>query len=105
MTPAAVTRTQTGVRLEANTLKVLKALAGLKGMTLGDLLEGVVLHAFDGEPAFGPSTLAQIAELKKIYGLELTAADAHKLIEVEQHPPATEPATQRAAAGERTAGR
>ena len=91
MRPEAITRTQTGVRLEANTLKVLKALAALKGITLGDLLEGIVLHAFDGEPAFSASTLAQIADLKRVYGLELTAADAHKLVEVERQAPAAMP--------------
>jgi len=78
-----VTRVQTGVRLEARTLNVLKALAALKGMSLGDLLEGIVLHAFDGEQAFSDATREQIAGLKKIYGLELNARDSHTLIEAE----------------------
>jgi hypothetical protein len=78
-----VTRVQTGVRLESRLLNVLKALAALKGMTLGDLLEGIVLHAFDGEQAFSDQTLAQIADLKKVYGLDLRAADSHKLVETE----------------------
>lgn len=76
-----VTRVQTGVRIEASILNVLKALAALKGMTLGDLLEGVVLHAFEGECAFSPETQAQIRDLKKVYGLKLRAADSHGLIE------------------------
>jgi hypothetical protein len=80
-TPAEVTRVQTGVRIEAGILNVLKALAALKGLTLGDLLEGIVLHAFEGKAAFGRDTLAQIAELKKVYGLELTAGDSHKMVE------------------------
>jgi hypothetical protein len=80
----AVTRVQTGVRLEARLLNVLKALAALKNTSLGDLLEGIVLHAFEGEQAFGAPTLAQIAELKKIYGLDLTAADSHQLVESER---------------------
>jgi hypothetical protein len=70
--------------MEARLLNVLKALAALKGTSLGDLLEGIVLHAFEGEHAFGPQTLAQIAELKKIYGLDLTAADSHQLVETER---------------------
>jgi hypothetical protein len=78
-----VTRVQTGVRLESRILNVLKALAALKGMTLGDLLEGIVLHAFDGEQAFSDQTLAQIVDLKKVYGLDLQAADSHKLVETE----------------------
>lgn len=78
-----IVRTQTGVRVEARILNVLKALCALKGMTLGDLLEGIVLHAFDGKSAFSESTLAQIADLKRIYGLDLTAQDSHKLVEAE----------------------
>ncbi|WP_431858908.1 hypothetical protein [Azospirillum sp.] len=74
-----VERVQTGVRLEKRMLKVLKALAEYKDMSLGDLLEGIVLHAFEGRCAFGPETQQAIAELKRIYGLELTAGDSHAL--------------------------
>jgi hypothetical protein len=76
-----VQRVQTGVRIEARLLNVLKALAALKGMSLGDLLEGIVLHAFEGAAPFSPETRAQIAELSKVYGLGLTARDSHRLIE------------------------
>ncbi len=79
----AIARTQTGVRIETRILNVLKALCALKGMTLGDLLEGIVLHAFDGKSAFSDQTLAQIADLKRIYGLDLSAEDSHKLVEAE----------------------
>ena len=79
-----ITRVQTGVRIEMRLLNVLKALAALKGASLGDLLEGIVLHAFEGQHAFGPQTLAQIAELKKIYGLDLSAEDSHQLVETER---------------------
>jgi hypothetical protein len=76
-----VVRVQTGVRLEARLLKVLKALAELKDLSLGDLLEGIALHALDGEAPFSPQTLAQIAALKAVYGLDLHARDAHQLSE------------------------
>jgi len=76
-----ITRTQTGVRLESRLLKVLKALATELDLSLGDLLEGIVLHAFEGKAPFGPPTLATIEQLKAVYGLTLTAADAHKLEE------------------------
>ena len=76
-----VERIQTGVRIEKRLLKVLKALAELKDLSLGDLLEGIVLHAFEGKAAFSKETLAQIAELRKIYGLGLRASDSHKLRE------------------------
>lgn len=76
-----IERVQTGVRIEKRLLKVLKALAELKDLTLGDLLEGIVLHAFEGKAPFSKATLAQIAELKRIYGLTLQATDSHHLKE------------------------
>lgn len=81
MTPKLVQRTQTGVRLESTLLKTLKGLAGYLDMTLGDLLEGIVLHAFEDQTPFGPETLDAIERLKAVYGCELTAADSHKLTE------------------------
>jgi hypothetical protein len=76
-----VTRVQTGVRLETRLLQVLKGLAALKSMSLGDLLEGVCLHAFEGTPAFSPETRARIDDLRRASGLTLTAADSHRLQE------------------------
>jgi hypothetical protein len=78
-----VERVQTGVRLEKRLLKVLKAFAELRDLTLGDLLEGIVLHAFEGKAPFGKQSLAQIGELKKIYGMTLRASDSHQLREKE----------------------
>lgn len=49
---------------------------------MGDLLEGIALHSFEGKaPPFGEETLKKIAQLKDVYDLDLTAADSHKLIE------------------------
>lgn len=76
-----VERVQTGVRLEKRLLKVLKALAEYHDITLGDLLEGIVLYSFEGKAAFGDKTLATIQDLKRIYDLDLTSKDAHKLVE------------------------
>ena len=76
-----VTRTQTGVRLESSLLKVLKGLAEYTDLSLGDLLEGIVLHAFEGKAPFSPATRKIIEQLKSVYGCELAAADSHKLIE------------------------
>ena len=82
-TPNALTveRVQTGVRLERSILRVLRALAAWHDMSLGDLLEGIVLHAFEGKPAFGREGLARIAELKRIYGLQFDASHSHRLVE------------------------
>ena len=76
-----VERTQTGVRIEKTLLKVLKGTAEYCDITLGDLLEGIVLHAFEGKAPFSDETLKVIAGLKAVYGCELTAADSHRLTE------------------------
>lgn len=76
-----VERVQTGVRLEKRLLKVLKALAELRDLSLGDLLEGIVLHAFDGKCPFSPETIDRIRELKRIYGLDLDSSSSHGLSE------------------------
>ena len=76
-----IERTQTGVRMEKRLLKVLKALAEYLNMSLGDLLEGIVLHAFDDKTPFSEETLKKIAQLRDVYGLDLTAGDSHKLKE------------------------
>ncbi len=76
-----VERVQTGVRMEKRILKVLKAFAEYKDMTLGDLIEGIVLHAFDGKAPFSQDSLLRIADLKKFYGLDLNSAASHRLQE------------------------
>ena len=79
--PIEVERVQTGVRLEKRMLKVLKAIAEQKDMTLGDLLEGIVLHAFEGKLPFAAQTLKEIEQFRSLYGMTLTAADSHNLKE------------------------
>ena len=76
-----ITRTQTGVRIESSLLKVLKALAEYTDLSLGDLLEGIVLHAFEGKTAFSDGTQGVIEQLKSVYGCDLSASDSHKLAE------------------------
>jgi len=76
-----VDRVQTGVRIEKRLLKVLKAFAEYNDLTLGDLLEGIVLHAFDGKCPFSQESLGRIRELKKFYGLELDSGASHLLKE------------------------
>ncbi len=81
MARKTVNRTQTGVRLETSLLKVLKALAEYTDLSLGDLLEGIVLHAFEGKAPFSAETQEVIAQLKSVYGCDLAASDSHKLTE------------------------
>jgi hypothetical protein len=81
-----VERIQTGLRIEKRTLKVLRALADYLDMSLGDLVEGIVLHAIEGKAPFSPETLAQVAKLRSIYGLTLTAKDSHRMTEAADAP-------------------
>ena len=76
-----VDRVQTGVRLERRLLKVMKGVAELHDLSLGDLIEGVMLHAFEGKTPFGEETLDRIAQLRTVYQLDLIAADSHRLKE------------------------
>ena len=84
MNPATVKRTQTGVRIESSLLKVLKGVAEYADLSLGDLLERIVLHAFEGKSPFSEDTRIAIQKLKAVYGCELTAADSHRLQEDDQ---------------------
>ena len=81
MAPKMVNRTQTGVRVETTLLKVLKGLAEYANLSLGDLLEGIVLHSFEGKTPFDEETLKVISQLKAVYGCELSATDSHRLLE------------------------
>jgi len=79
--PIVVERVQTGLRIEKRLLKTLKGLAEYLDLSLGDLLEGIVLHAFEGKAPFSKETLAKIGELKKVYGLDLDASASHRMKE------------------------
>ena len=81
MTRRVVQRTQTGVRIETSLLKVLKGLAEYTDLSLGDLLEGIVLHSFEGKAPFSEDTRRAIENLKQVYGCRLTSADSHRLRE------------------------
>jgi hypothetical protein len=76
-----VARVQTGVRIERRILGVLKAIADLHDISLGDLIEGLALHAFEGKPPFGAGSLEKIRALRVAFDLDLTAADSHLLVE------------------------
>ncbi len=77
-----IERIQTGMRIEKRMVKVLKALAEYFDMTLGDLIEGIVLHAFDGKVPFNEKNLNKIKEIKKVYELDLDSTHSHKLTEL-----------------------
>lgn len=76
-----IERTQTGVRLERRTLKVLKGVAEYLDISLAELIECMALHAFDGKMVFSDRTLEKISQLRTVYDLDLTSADSHQLRE------------------------
>jgi hypothetical protein len=78
-----IERVQTGVRIEKRLLKVLKALADYHDLSLGDLLEGIVLHSFDGKPPFSEESMRKIADLKRVFQLDLDSSSSHRLKEKE----------------------
>jgi hypothetical protein len=81
-----VERVQTGVRMEKRLLKILKAFAEYNDMSLGDLLEGIVLHAFDGKTPFSAASLQRIQELKRFYEFDLDSSASHRLQEIKGRP-------------------
>ena len=76
-----VERVQTGVRIEKRVLQVLKAIAAKHEIGIGDLIEGIVLHSFEGKSPFEAETQGFIEQMRTAYGLDLTAADSHGLVE------------------------
>lgn len=78
-----VKRIQTGIRIEQKMLKVLKALAEYFDLSLGDLLEGIVLHAFEGKSPFDQETLRRIETLKQVYDMNYDASASHQFVEDE----------------------
>ena len=76
-----VERIQTGVRMEKRMVKVLKGLAEYLDMSLGELIEGIVLHAFADRTPFSAETLQRIAQLKDVYGMTYDVAQSHRLLD------------------------
>lgn len=74
-----IERVQTGVRLEKRLLKVLKALAESLDMSLGDLIEGIALHALENKVPFSTATLRRVEQLRQVYDLDLRAEDSHQM--------------------------
>ncbi len=73
------------MRLEKRLLKVLKALAEYLDLSLGDLIEGICLHAFDGKLPYNEAPKKKNGQLKEVYGLDLDASASHRMSEVEKN--------------------
>ena len=61
-----IERVQTGVRMEKRLVKVLKGLAEYHDMSLGDLLEGIVLHAFEGNSPFSDAAIENSFQFERL---------------------------------------
>src|SRR5439155_19337950 len=82
--PITVERVQLGVRMEKSMVKVLKGLAEFNGVSLGQLLENIVLHSFapvpgqEGEMSYSPHgkrALAAVNDLKRVYEMNYDVHD------------------------------
>ena len=80
-----IERVQIGARMEKNLVKVLKALAEYFDLSLGDLLEGIILHAFEQKHPFSEETLKRVAQLKEVYGMNYDASASHQFVEQTTH--------------------
>ena len=78
-----VERVQIGVRMEKRMVKVLKGIAEYHDISLGDLLEGIVLHAFENKTPFGEETLQRVMQLKEVYGMNYGVNASHRFVELE----------------------
>ncbi len=95
---AQVERVQLGVRMEKSMVKVLKGLAEFQGVTLGQLLEKIVLHSFEAVPGeegeqswspHGKRALAAISDLKRIYGMDYGMHDLRAELVTDKHEEST----------------
>jgi hypothetical protein len=80
--PKRVERVQIGARMEKSLVKVLRGLADYLDLSLGDLLEGITLHALEGKAPFSEETLGHIKRFRAVHGLKIAAKDSHQLVEV-----------------------
>lgn len=74
-------RIQIGVKMEKRMVKVLKALAEYHDISLGELLESLVLHAFDHKMPFDHAIILRIEQLKRVYGMDYDATAGQSFAE------------------------
>jgi hypothetical protein len=74
-------RIQIGVKMEKRMVKVLKALAEYHDISLGEMLESLVLHAFEHRLAFDEAILSRVEQLKRVYGMDYDVSVGHEFTE------------------------
>lgn len=71
-------RIQIGVKMEKRMVKVLKAVAEYHDVSLGEMLESLVLHAFEPALPFDDATLQRVVQLKRVYGMDYDVNSAQR---------------------------
>ncbi|BAU28499.1 hypothetical protein DFP93_10732 [Aneurinibacillus soli] len=78
-----VERVQTGIRMEKSMVKVLKAMAEYHDISLGVLLERIVLRAFENKPVFNQESLEKIKAIKEVYDMNYGLEISHQWVDSE----------------------
>lgn len=78
-----IERVQTGIRIEKKILKVLKGVAEYRDLSVGQMLELILMHSFENHPSFSKEGLETVKALKKVYGLNYDVHDYEKFIEAQ----------------------
>ena len=90
--PVPIERVDVSVRMERKIVMVLEALADYRQMSLGELLEKVVLHSFEAAPGhegemcaspYSKESLALIADLKRTYDLDFDTHASRRFQEID----------------------
>ncbi|NNF29253.1 MAG: bleomycin resistance family protein [Gemmatimonadetes bacterium] len=87
--PLEIVRVRSTVGMEARLTAVLEGLARERGVTVGEVLEEIVLHSFEpygggvADP-HGPKTHALISQLKEQAGLDYETHATRRFVEVDQ---------------------
>ena len=90
--PVPIERVDVRVRMERKTVRVLEALADYRNMTLGELLEKIVLHSFEAVPGqegemsaspYSKESLARIEDLKQTYDMDFDTHASRRFQEVD----------------------
>ena len=75
-----IERVQTGVRIEKKILKVLRGMADYNDLSVGQMLEIILLHAFESRPSFSKEGLEAVKGLKKVHSLDNDVHDYLKFV-------------------------
>jgi len=91
--PVPIERVDVRVRMERKTVRVLEALADYRNMTLGELLEKIVLHSFEAVPGhegemcaspYSKESLALIDDLKRTYDMDFDTHASRRFQEIDK---------------------